>query len=130
MSVAPALLEDVGLSERAPTVLMLRGPGPDPLEVCLDGVHPLLPEVIDPPGALRLLCDEAGSLQQPQVSRDSRAADRQGSGNLLDRLVAVSEQAKDRPPVGVAEGRERVTASRRLSPPATPAVPFVTSRLP
>jgi hypothetical protein len=41
---------------------------PDAFQIILDGVHPLCLQVIDPAGALRLLCHQAGLLQQAQAA--------------------------------------------------------------
>jgi hypothetical protein len=63
--------------------------------------------------ALGAVGDEAGLLEQAQVSRDGRAADRQGVGELLDRAVAAAgEQLDDRAAMGVAERVERVSGQR------------------
>ena len=53
-----------------------------------------------------------GPLEQPQVARDRRPADRQRVGELLDRPPAGPEQLDDRPPVRVAERVERIARRR------------------
>ena len=86
-------------------------------------LQPLLAQVVDPAGAPRLLGDQAGLLQQPQVPGDRGTADGQGRGDVPDRLVALAEQAEDVTPVRVAErlervaggvGNHRATVTRRL----------------
>ena len=85
------------------------GVAPDAFEISLHGAHSLLLQVVDPPGALGLLGDQPGVLQQAQVPRHGRPADRHGRGDLLDRLVAVAEQSQDLAPVRVAQRLERIT---------------------
>ena len=63
---------------------------------------------VEPARALGAVRDQAGVLEQPQVARDGRAADRQRVGELADRAVALAQQLDDRPPVRVAERVERV----------------------
>ena len=70
----------------------------------------------------RLLEDQAGPLQQPEVARDGRPADRQRVGELLDGPAAGAEQLDDRPAVRVAERVERVARRQAMlgrSPPLT-----------
>ena len=61
---------------------------PDPLEVAPDLVDPLVVESVDPPRPARFLDDEPRLLEQAQVARDRRPADRQRVGELLDGSVA------------------------------------------
>ena len=61
--------------------------------------------------ATRLLHDEPGRLQQAEMTRDRRPADRQGVGQLADRAPArrtFPEQLDDGPSIGVAERLERI----------------------
>ena len=85
---------------------------PDALEVGADRVDALVVQAVEPPRALGAVGDEAGLLEQPQVPRDGRAADRQLVGELADRAVAAAELLDDRPPVGVAQRVERVALAR------------------
>ena len=50
-----------------------------------DGRQALIVEPVQPPRPARLLDHEAGGFQQPQVARDCRPADRQGSREVTHR---------------------------------------------
>ena len=73
-------------------------------------------ESVDATGALGLLDDEAGLLEQPQVPRDRRAADGQGLRELADRPAVAREELDDGAPMRVPEGIERVAAQRFRHP--------------
>ena len=75
---------------------------PDPLEIEPHLVDALVVEAIDAPRPLWLLDDQTGVLEQSQVARHGRPADRQGVGELLDGPSSAAEQLDDRPPVRVA----------------------------
>ena len=70
----------VGRDQREPG----RRLAPDPLEVGPDRLDPLVVEAVDPARPDGLLADEARLLEQPEVARDGRPADRQRVGQLLD----------------------------------------------
>jgi hypothetical protein len=90
------------------------GVSPHPLEVGLDGVQSLFAQVVDPQRAAGLFRYQAGLLEQAQVAGYSGTADRKRRSDLVDRLVALAEQAQDVAPVRVPERLERVTAGPRV----------------
>jgi hypothetical protein len=73
-------------------------------------------QAVDPARAARLLDDEPGALQEAEVPRDRRPADRQPLRELADGstgLAARRQQLDDRPPVRIAERFEGVAGRRR-----------------
>jgi hypothetical protein len=82
---------------------------PHLLEVRARGRDALVVQAVEPPRPLGPRADEPRLLQQPEVPRDRRAADRQLVGELLDGAVAAREQLDDRPAVRVAERVEGVS---------------------
>jgi hypothetical protein len=85
-----------------------RGVSPDLLEIGLDGFDALAVQAVQAAGAFRAVGDQAGVLEQPQVSGDGGAADRELVGELTDRPIAGAEQLDDRPSVRVTEGVEGI----------------------
>ncbi len=73
----------------------------------------------------RLLADQSGPLQQPQVARDRRSTDRQRVGELLDGPAARAEQLHDGPAVRVAERVERVPLPEPVPPSSCRPHPVV-----
>ena len=69
-------------------------------------------EAVQATGAFGAVGDQAGVLEQLQVSRDGGAADRELVGELAYRAVAGAEQLDDRPPVRVTEGVEGIAGQR------------------
>jgi hypothetical protein len=69
----------------------------------------LVVEPVEPPGAFGPIGHQTGLLEQPQVPRHGRPADRQLLGQLADRPVARAQQLDDRPAVRVPKGVEGVS---------------------
>jgi hypothetical protein len=65
-------------------------------------------EPVEAAGAHRPVRHQSSLLQQPQVARYCRPADREGFGQLLDRPIALPQQLDDGPAIRVAERVERV----------------------
>jgi hypothetical protein len=82
-------------------------PGPDRAEA------PQVDEV-DAAGAVRPVVDEARLLQQLQVLRDGRPADRQPRGERADRLRAIVQFFEDPPAGRVGDRREGNCVSHDL----------------
>src|SRR6185312_11424937 len=89
------------------------GLAPDVGEIRADRLDALLVEVVHAAGALRLLDHQPRVLEQPQMPRYGRTADRQLVGELPHRAATFAEQLDDRAAIGVAEGVERVAADPR-----------------
>ena len=85
-----------------------RGITPHLEEVRPDGLDTGVVEPVDPTRPARRLDHESGGLQQLEMARHGRPADRQGVGDLANGSVACAEELDDRPAVGVAECVERV----------------------
>ena len=79
------------------------------------GFGPLLVETVQVPVADLFIRNEPGIVQQAEVTRDGRAADRQPVGNLLDRARLPREQLDDGPSVRIAERVEGVLQPTRLN---------------
>ena len=71
---------------------------PHLVEAAVDGLHVLLPDPVDPPGAVRAVRDQPGLLEHPQMLGNGRAADRQRGGDLGDGLGPAGEALEDGPP--------------------------------
>src|SRR4051812_27649868 len=84
------------------------GVAPHALDVCLHGLEPLGLQLVDAPSALCPLGHESGILEQPEVPRHRRPADRHGVGDLADGEALGTEQPEDLAAVGVAQRLERI----------------------
>src|ERR1700712_2482887 len=78
------------------------GLAPYALDVGLHGLESLGLQLVDAPSALCPLRHEAGVLEQPEVPRHRRPADRHGVGDLADREALRTEQPEDLAAVRVA----------------------------
>jgi len=72
----------------------------------VDGLHALLPELVDPPGAVGAIGHQPGLLEHPQVLGNCGAADRQLRGELTDRLGPAGQALEDGPPGRIPQGCE------------------------
>src|SRR5215471_9244086 len=71
--------------------------------------YALVVEPVDTAGPARLVSHQACLFQEPQGTRYSRPADRQGVSDLADGPAACSQQLYDGAPVWVPKGVERIT---------------------
>ena len=76
------------------------------IEVRSQGIEGFRVERVQAPGALRPVYDEMGVLQDAQVLRDCRPADREIPGELTDRQRAVHQTGENSAPGPVAESGE------------------------
>lgn len=74
----------------------------------MDGLHALLADLVDAPGAVGMVGDQACLLEHPQVLGDRGPADRELTGDLADGLGAPGEALEDGPPGRVPESRNRL----------------------
>jgi hypothetical protein len=65
-------------------------------------------KAVDPPGAARLLVDETRLLQEPEMARDRRPADRELEREGGDGPRRLAEQCQNLSTVRISERRERV----------------------
>ena len=79
---------------------------PDPIEVIAQRLEPVGVEGIDPLGALRLIHHQVGVLEDAQMLRDRRPADRKMPRELADRHRLVHQPREDGAAGGVAESIE------------------------
>ena len=79
------------------------GVAPDAVEPGPQRGHAVRVEPVDPAGALGVADHQAAVLEDPQVLRHRRPADRQLVGQLLHRARAAGEQLEDGAPGRVAE---------------------------
>ena len=103
---------------------------PDAEEVVLHRAQAVVLQVVDPAGALGALAHQPGVLEQPQVARDRRSADRHRVGQLADRPVTGAEQPQDLAAVGVAERLEGVARCLRHRSPFAVGSRSVATTLP
>src|SRR3978361_1752638 len=96
------------------------GLAPDALDVVLHGLEPLGLQLVDAPSALSTLGHEAGVLEQPEVPRHRRPADRHGLGDLAHGEALGTEQPEDLAAVRVAQRLERVGNHRATVTPELP----------
>src|SRR4051812_25288898 len=88
------------------------GVAPHLLEVGAHRLDARVVEAVEPAGALGAIRDQAGLLEQPQVARDRRPADRQRVGELAHGAVARPQRLDDGAAVWIAERVERVALAR------------------
>src|SRR4051794_10095580 len=81
---------------------------PDLFEVGPDRGHPFVVQAVDPLRTARLLDHQPGVLEQSQMPRHRRSADREGVGDVPDRPATGTEQFDDLAPVRIAERVERI----------------------
>src|ERR1700712_6906 len=96
------------------------GLAPHALDVGLHGLETLGLQLVDAPSALCPLGHEAGVLEQPEVPRHGRPADRHGLGDLTDGEVLGTEQPEDLTAVRVAQRLERIGNHRGTVTPQLP----------
>jgi hypothetical protein len=65
-------------------------------------------DAVDPPGAVGFLLDQPGLLEQSEMARHGRSADRQFERERTDRPGCVAEQRQDLAAMRVAERVERI----------------------
>jgi hypothetical protein len=85
------------------------GLAPHADEVPLHRLEPLVVEPVNAPGAVRFLLDEPRFLQQPEVARYGRSADRQLERERPDRARRVAEERQDLTTMWIAERVEWVS---------------------
>jgi hypothetical protein len=84
------------------------GLAPHADEVPLHRLEPLVVEPVNAPGAVRFLLDQPRFLQQPEVARYGRSADRQLERERPDRARGVAEERQDLTTMRIAERVEWV----------------------
>src|SRR4051794_3824784 len=86
----------------------VRGLAPDALDVGLHGLEALCLQLIDAPSPLCTLSHQAGVLEQPEVPRHRRPANRHGLGYLADGEVLDTEKPEYLAAVRIAQRLERI----------------------
>ena len=64
----------------------------------MDGLYALVPDLVDPPGAVGAVADQPGFLEHPQVLGNGGTADGQLGGELPDGLGPAGKAFEDGPP--------------------------------
>src|SRR2546422_590785 len=85
-----------------------RGVAPDLIQVALHRFDAPILKLVDAPGPDRLVDDEAGILEQAQMTGDRRPADGKRVGELAYGPAARPEQLDDGAPIGIAERVEGI----------------------
>jgi hypothetical protein len=81
---------------------------PDLLEIRAHRGDPLIVKPVHASGAVHSVDHQPCALEEPEVPRDCRPADRKFVGELPDTPVTRAEEFHDRSTVRVAEGFERI----------------------